>query len=269
MSRTDLSQLPSSFDLVIIGGGITGAGILGEAVRTGARVLLVEQNDFASGTSSASSKLVHGGLRYLKNGQWRLTLESVRERQRLLREAPGLVEPQPFLMPLYRGAKPGKFTMRLGLWIYDRMAGTTASGWLAQAPLLQAEPHLRQPDLLGAVHYEDARTDDARLVQRLLQASIDAGGVAMNYVRATLQARDGRVAGVCLSDTLSGMTREISSRVVINASGAWAGDMPGAPPGSPRLRPLRGSHFVFARDKLPVQQAVSWLHPRDQRPIFA
>jgi len=269
MSRTDLSTLSPSFDAIVIGGGITGAGILREAVRTGAKVLLVEQNDFASGTSSASSKLVHGGLRYLKNGQWRLTLESVRERQRLLREAPGLVETQPFLMPLYRGAKPGKLTMRLGLWIYDLMAGTSASGWLSQVSLLKIEPNLRKPDLLGAVHYEDARTDDARLVQRLIRDAVDAGAVALNYVRADVQMRGTQVVGVRLTDTVTNQTRDIESKVLINAGGAWAGALPGAPEGSPVLRPLRGSHFVFSREKLPVQKAVSWLHPKDQRPIFA
>src|SRR5581483_4830641 len=113
--RPLLGSLPAQFDLVVIGGGITGAGIAREAVRTGASVLLVEQNDFASGTSSRSSKLVHGGLRYLKSGQWRLTLESVRERQRLMREAPGLISPQIFLMPLYRGSKPGRWLLRIGL----------------------------------------------------------------------------------------------------------------------------------------------------------
>lgn len=269
MSPIDLSTLPSSFDAIVIGGGVSGAGILREAVRTGAKVLLVEQNDFASGTSSASSKLVHGGLRYLKNGQWRLTLESVRERQRLLREAPGLVESQPFLMPLYRGAKPGKFTMRLGLWVYDLMAGTSASGWLSQASLLKDEPHLRKPELLGAVHYEDARTDDARLVQRLICDSVADGAVALNYARADVLMSGAQVTGVRLTHALTGETRDISSRMLINASGAWAGDLPGAPEGSPKLRPLRGSHFVFSRGKLPVQKAVSWLHPKDQRPIFA
>lgn len=269
MSRTDLSTLPSSFDAIVIGGGITGAGILREVVRTGAKVLLVEQNDFASGTSSASSKLVHGGLRYLKNGQWRLTLESVRERQRLLREAPGLVEAQPFLMPLYRGAKPGKFTMRLGLWLYDRMAGTSVSGWLPQIPLLKIEPNLRKPDLLGAVHYEDARTDDARLVQRLIRDAVNVGAVALNYVRADVQMSGAQVIGVRLTDAVTNQTRDIAGKIVINASGAWAGDLPGAPEGSPKLRPLRGSHFVFSKEKLPVQKAVSWLHPKDQRPIFA
>lgn len=269
MSRTDLSTLPPSFDAIVIGGGITGAGILREAICGGAKVLLVEQNDFASGTSSASSKLVHGGLRYLKEGQWRLTLESVRERQRLLREAPGLVEAQPFLMPIYSGVKPGKFIMRVGLWVYDLMAGTSASGWLPKDSLLKMEPNLRQPNLLGAVHYEDARTDDARLVQRLIRDAVSAGALALNYVRADVQMSGAQVTGVRLTDAVSGATRELAAKVVINASGAWAGDLPGAPAGSPKLRPLRGSHFVFSKEKLPVRKAVSWLHPKDQRPIFA
>src|SRR3569623_1892026 len=249
MSRTDLSTLSSSFDVIVIGGGVSGAGILREAVRTGAKVLLVEQNDFASGTSSASSKLVHGGLRYLKNGQWRLTLESVRERQRLLREAPGLVESQPFLMPLYRGAKPGKLTMRVGRWVYDLMAGTSASGWLSQASLLKDEPHLRKPELMGAVHYEDARTDDARLVQRLIRDSVVEGALALNYARADVQRNAAQVTGVRLTNTLTGETRHIASKMVINASGAWAGDLPGAPAGSPTPSLARQS-FCFLEGKI-------------------
>src|SRR5690606_5463919 len=127
-SRID--ALAAHYDLIVVGCGVTGAGIAREAVRTGARVLLVDARDFASGTSSWSSKLVHGGLRYLKNGQWRLTLESVRERQRLLHEAPGLVDPLPFLMPIYRGRKPSRWLMQFGLRLYDAMAGVRRSRWL-------------------------------------------------------------------------------------------------------------------------------------------
>ncbi len=269
MPRVELSSLPDQFDTVIIGGGITGAGILREAVRTGAKVLLVEQHDYASGTSSASSKLVHGGLRYLKNGQWRLTLESVRERQRLMVEAPGLVEPQPFLMPIYRGRKPSKITMRMGLWVYDRMAGVSASRWLPPAELQRLQSHLKKTDLLGAMSYMDARTDDARLVLRLILEAVAAGGVAVNYVAAGITSHNGRVIGVQLTDAVSGQTREIHTPLVINASGAWAAGVRGAPGGGPLLRPLRGSHLVFSTDRFPLAQAVSWLHPRDDRPIFA
>lgn len=263
--RAALQALAPRYDLIVIGGGITGAGILHEAAACGARTLLVEQHDFASGTSSASSKLIHGGLRYLKTGQWRLTLESVRERQHLLREAAGLVEPQPFLMPVYRGVRPGKTVLRLGLWLYDRMAGQASSRWVDAARALEFEPELRREGLLGALLYEDARTDDARLVLRLILDALQAGAQVRNYCRAVeLLRENSRVAGVRLRDE-SGEEREIAAKIVINATGAWTATLPGAPP----LRPLRGSHFVFPLDKLPIRRAVSWLHPRDRRPVFA
>jgi len=268
-SRSALADLPARFDLVVIGGGITGAGILHEAARTGASVLLVEQNDFASGTSSASSKLVHGGLRYLKGGQWRLTLESVRERKRLLRSRAGLVEPQLFLMPLYRGMKPGRALMRFGLAIYDAMGGQWRSRSLSAQQALQLEPNLRREGLLGALAYDDARTDDARLVLRLIFEAIEAGAQALNYVRvAEVLKANGRVRGVALRDQASGATREIEAGMVINAAGVWSCALPGDPGGAPTLRPLRGSHLIFPLGRLPVKQALSWLHPRDRRPIF-
>ena len=267
--RPALAAIPARFDLVIIGGGITGAGILHEAVRTGASVLLVEQGDFASGTSSASSKLVHGGLRYLKDGQWRLTLESVRERNRLLRSRAGLVERQPFLMPLYQGMKPGRGAMRAGLAIYDLMGGAWRSSSLSPQQALQLEPNLRREGLLGAVSYDDARTDDARLVLRLIFEAQAAGARALNYVRVgEILKSEGRVRGVALRDLLSGEARQIEAGLVINAAGVWSPQLPGDPGGAPTLRPLRGSHLLFPLQRFPVRQAVSWLHPRDRRPIF-
>jgi glycerol-3-phosphate dehydrogenase len=263
------------YDLVIVGGGITGAGILREAVRSGARVLLVEQGDFASGTSSASSKLVHGGLRYLKQGHWRLTLESVRERQRLLAEAAGLVEAQPFLLPIYRDVGPGPWLIRLGLALYDRMAGRgrgsggQRSRWLDADALQALEPAVRTEALRGAMAYEDAQTDDARLVLRLIFDAIAAGAEALNYTRAELLRDAGRVTGLRLADAETGAQREIAAPVVINATGWRAAGLPGVAAGAPPLRPLRGSHFVFPGSKLPIRRAVSWVHPRDGRPIFA
>ena len=267
--RIELNELAPRYDLIIVGGGITGAGILREAVRSGVKTLLVEQQDFASGTSSASSKLVHGGLRYLKNSQWRLTLESVRERQRLLDEAPGLIDPQPFLMPLFRGSKPGRYIMQIGLLIYDLMAGKRRSRWIGRDELLSLEPQVRQHELKGAVYYEDARTDDARMVLRLILESMNAGAMALNYVEAKALHDGARVTGVLLHDHASGQERIVDCAMVINATGAWAGNLPGAPGGAPPLRPLRGSHLVFSPERLPVTAAVSWLHPRDHRPIFA
>ncbi len=268
-SRTELTALQDRYDLIVIGGGITGAGVFREAVRSGASVLLVEARDYASGTSSWSSKLVHGGLRYLKNGQWRLTLESVRERQRLLNEAPGLVEPQTFLMPIYARRKPGRWLMQFGLRVYDWMAGTRRSRWLDADTALAAEADLARLDLLGAMAYEDARTDDVRLVLRLIFDAVADGGTALNYVAAELRRDGARVCGVRLRDTVSGAQRDIDAAMVVNATGAWAGDLPGAPAGAPRLRPLRGSHLVFSPRRFGLRHAVSWLHPHDGRPVFA
>lgn len=278
MKRTPLGDLPAKFDLIIIGGGITGAGILREAVKSGFQALLVEQNDFASGTSSRSSKLVHGGLRYLKSGQWRLTLESVRERDRLLDEAPGLVQRQTFLMPIYKGRKPSAFTMRAGLRIYDwmsrartlRRGSGQGSRWLNAAQLEKSEPLLRRQDLLGAVAYQDAQTDDAGLVIRLIADAVAKGGTALNYTRVVnLLHADGRVSGVALQDADSGTQREVQSTVVLNAAGAGAAQIPGMPAAPVPLRPLRGSHLLFPLSALPISSAISWLHPRDGRPVFA
>lgn len=271
MNRLALSQLEGRYDLIIIGGGITGAGIFREAARAGVSVLLVEARDYASGTSSWSSKLVHGGLRYLKSGDLRLTAESVRERQRLLVEAPDVVEPLDFLMPLYQHARPGKNTMRMGLWLYDRFSvGGRKSEFLPPAAALATEAKIRRQGLLGAMHYQDARTDDCRLVWRLIAQGLCEGGVARNYTRAEkLLSTAGRVSGVALTDAESGESRELQAGVVVNAGGVWAGSLSGQPMGAPKLRPLRGSHLVFSQARLPLALAISWLHPRDARPVFA
>ncbi|MES0873625.1 glycerol-3-phosphate dehydrogenase/oxidase [Sinimarinibacterium thermocellulolyticum] len=268
-ARIELSALDPGYDLIVVGGGITGAGVFREAARSGARVLLVEARDYASGTSSRSSKLVHGGLRYLKNGQWRLTLESVRERERLLDEAPGLVEPQTFLMPIYAGRKPGRWLMQFGLRVYDWMAGARRSRWLDAPAARAAEANLADDGLLGAMVYEDARTDDARLVLRLIFDACADGGTALNYVAATLRSENGRVCGVRLRDAVSGCERDIEAGMVVNATGAWAAALPGAPAAAPKLRPLRGSHLLFSPRRFALRHAVSWLHPQDQRPVFA
>jgi glycerol-3-phosphate dehydrogenase len=268
MKRPDLAQLQPKYDLVVIGGGITGAAVLSEAARSGLKALLLEQNDFASGTSAGSSKLVHGGLRYLRSGQWRLTRDSVSERQRLLRTMPDLVEPLPFMMPIYQGQRPGKTAMKVGLWLYDRMAGARTSRWIEADEALRLEEGIREQGLLGAMLYEDARTNDTRLVLTLIVQAWAAGAMARNYTRVdSLLRADGRVRGVALR-AADGATREIEAGVVVDATGAQAGSLsPGGK--APKLRKLRGSHFFFERQLLPLKQAVSWMHPRDRRPVFA
>lgn len=272
MSANRLAELAPHYDLIIVGGGITGAGIFREATRAGVSVLLVEARDFSSGTSSWSSKLVHGGLRYLQTGEWRLTAESVRERQRLLREAPDLVERLDFLLPFYRGEKPSRGLVRLGLWLYDRFAhdASARSRSLNAAELLKLVPQLETANLLGALAYQDARTDDCRLVWRLIDQGQRAGGTALNYVEVVQLLNAGvRVCGVALRDSETGDTREVAATVVINAAGAWANSLGQQPAGGPQLRPLRGSHLVFPAAQLPLPCAVSFFHPRDRRPVFA
>lgn len=267
-------QLPSTlagdWDIVIIGGGITGAGILLEAARQGLRALLVEQRDFAWGTSSRSSKLVHGGLRYLKEGKLRLTRESVQERKNLLRDAAGLVEPQSFAFADYRGRKPGRWLFALGLALYDWMAGQRSRRYYPADEFLLLAPHIARAGLKGGMCYADAKTDDARLVLRVLQEAVAAGGVAVNYIAVTQVLRNaGKAEGVELLDALSGATYTIKVKVIVNATGAWADGLRQHAAAGPRLRPLRGSHLLLPAWRLPVAQAVSLMHPRDDRPVFA
>ncbi|EEF24655.1 glycerol-3-phosphate dehydrogenase, putative, partial [Ricinus communis] len=281
MSRDDITR---DWDVVVIGGGITGAGILLEAARRGLRTLLVEQRDFAWGTSSRSSKLVHGGLRYLKQGQFGLTRESVHEREHLLRHAAGLVEPQSFAFGDYAGRKPGKRAFLAGLAIYDRMAGQRNRHYYDRAEFAALAPNVATNGLQGGMVYMDAKTDDARLVLRVLREARGHGGVAMNYMAAEALLRGddaGDVHGVELRDGLSGARHKVHARLVISATGAWADQLRGplaardghtqAAHGAhgARLRPLRGSHLVLPAWRLPLAQAISLMHPADGRPVFA
>jgi glycerol-3-phosphate dehydrogenase len=261
--------LAREWDLLVVGGGITGAGILLEASRRGLRTLLVEQRDFAWGTSSRSSKLVHGGLRYLKEGQFALTRESVRERDALLRDAPGLVEPQSFAFGDYEGRKPGRRAFLLGLAIYDRMAGQHARHYFSAQEFLAMAPHIRTEGLHGGICYQDAKTDDARLVLRVLHEAQSLGGAALNYcaVQSLLRGAEGRVNGAQVRCAVSGQAYQVKATLVVNATGAWADRLHDKP--SAKLRPLRGSHLVLPAWRLPLAQAISLMHPRDGRPVFA
>ena len=262
------SRLDQPWDVIVIGGGITGAGILREATRLGLRTLLVEQRDFAWGTSSRSSKLVHGGLRYLKERKVRLTRASVRERKRLLQEGPGLIDPLGFLLATYQGDRPGRWTYSAGLSVYDLLALQWSHRHYSADDFQMLAPHISRAGLKGGFRYGDAQTDDARLVLRLIQEAVADGGVAINYVAAEELLRDGDVRGVRLRDQVTGRTAEVYGQVVVNATGAWADRLRGQVGAEPRIRPLRGSHLLFPAWRLPVAQAVSFLHPVDRRPVF-
>lgn len=258
------------WDLVIIGGGITGAGILREAAREGYSALLVEQQDFAWGTSSRSSKMVHGGLRYLASGDFRLTRDAVSERERMMNEAPGLVDNLYYIMPHYRRQFPGPRLFGLLLRIYDFMARRRTRRYFPGESVLRWLPGLRRERLVGGTRFSDAVTDDARLVLRILQEARAAGGRTLNYTRAeSVTPGHGDYATVTLRDTAGdgGETRVRASRVV-HATGAWTDRLRRQLGGDQRIRPLRGSHLVFPFWRLPVAVSLSLIHPRDHRPIF-
>ncbi len=264
------SDLDQKWDVIIIGGGITGAGILREASRAGLKALLVEGHDFASGTSSRSSKMVHGGLRYLSNAQIKLTLESVHERERLQREGHGLIEPFEFVIASYLRDRPPMWMFGLGLMVYDILALKWGHQRHNAVELKEMCPSINPANLLGGYHYFDAQTDDARLVLRVIREAVRDGGTAINYacVEDLLRDRAGQVHGVQLHDQVSGRTREVRAPVVISATGAWADNVRAHVEGRPRLRKLRGSHLIFPHDKLPLTQAINFLHPIDRRPVF-
>jgi len=266
-------QAAGPWDLLILGGGITGAGILREATHLGLRALLVEAGDFAGGTSSRSSKLIHGGLRYLRNLQIGTTIDSVRERELLLREGRGLVNPLPFLMPSFEGDRLPGWVFGVGLALYDILAAKWQHAHYRPAVLVGLCPPLRLSGLRGGYRYFDAQTDDARLVLRVIREAVGAGGLALSYARAVSLLRDraGQICGAALRDeTPEGRGRTVEARatLVVNAAGAWADEVRRQAGGRDRLRLLRGSHLVFPFRRLALPRAVAILHPADGRPVF-
>jgi glycerol-3-phosphate dehydrogenase len=277
-----------SFDVLVVGGGITGAGVALDAAARGLRTALVERNDFASGTSSKSSKMVHGGLRYLQQRDFRLVYEGLHERQRLLDNAPHLVTVLPFLIPLFghRGvvSKGVARAYATALWLYD-----ITGGWrigkrhrrIDRAETLTHLPTLRTDRLVAGFLYYDARADDARLTLTIARtAALDHGAVVANYteVTALLHGDDGAVTGarvrpVAPGDAESGAGAgpfEIEAKVVVNATGVWADEVraldEGAHPHS--LRPAKGIHITVPRSRLPADIAAVIPVPKDRRSIF-
>jgi glycerol-3-phosphate dehydrogenase len=271
MAWSQLSLRENVWDCLIIGGGITGAGILREATRLGLKAVLVEQKDFAYGTSSRSSKLVHGGLRYLREGRLGLTRASVVERDKLQEAAPGLVDPLGFLFANYKsnGGRKEKLLMQAGLSLYDLLALQWSHRYYGPRDFQLLAPHLNTADLAGGFRYEDAQTDDARLTLRVIREAVQAGATAVNYVSAVdLLRENGQVVGAKLHDNETGNTHDVRARLVINATGAWADQLRQKIGHERKMRPLRGSHLIFAPWRLPIAQAVTFTHPRDSRPVF-
>ncbi len=266
------------YDLVVIGGGITGAGIARDAALRGLHVALFEKGDFASGTSSKSSKLIHGGLRYLEHGEIGLVFESVSERRVQTRVAPHLVRPLPFLIPIYKGVRPGLEIMNVGLWIYDSLALFRAprlhKTFRGTKAALELEPQLRPDGLRGALEYYDCATDDARLV---LENALDAAALGADVHTYTevlgLERRaDARVTGVRVRDRLHDQTWTAECRAVIVAAGAWTDEVIRRfelPFERPVLRRTKGVHIVLPRERLPLARAITLISPVDGRVMFA
>jgi glycerol-3-phosphate dehydrogenase len=266
-----LQSLQQDWDVIIVGGGITGAGVFRLAVAQGLRVLLLEQNDFSSGTSSRSSKLIHGGIRYLRNRQYDITRESVREREALLREAPSLVSELGFVL-LYSTARGQREMFRLGTILYDLLAPKWKHRGLSLQEVHRLIPQLSAPWLAGAYLYYDAVMDDARMVLRLIQETCQEGGTALNYARVEklLTLRDGTVCGVALSDqspTALG-SQELRARVVINAAGPWCDGLRREVNAPGRLRPQRGSHLIFRKKNFRFRTRVTLLHQKMGAPCL-
>jgi glycerol-3-phosphate dehydrogenase len=200
-----------------------------------------------------------------------LTKISVEERDRLLAEAPGLVEPLGFILPVYEEQKPGKKLLKVGLTIYDIMARERQHRFLRPDEILEKLPFLNPEGLQGGFHYFDAQVDDSRLVLRLINESVDSGARALNYtqVKRIIRNSAGNVAAVEIADVETGETGRLFSDAVFNATGCWAEKLHPSPDSHRHLRPLRGSHLVFPAKALPLKEGLSFLHPRDGRPVFA
>jgi len=262
------------FDLLIVGGGITGVAVARDAAMRGFRVALVEKNDFGSGTSSRSSRLIHGGIRYLEYYQFKLVFEACSERRVMRQIAPRLVRPLPFLYPLYRGQKPAPWKMRAGLTLYDAMGlfrNVQNHRWLRPAEVQRREPLVAGRGLLGAARFYDAQVDDARLTLTTAKSAHLHGAVLVNHARVIeLMMAGGRVVGACVVDEIGGREIEVRARVVINAAGIWVDTVRELDEhyGGPKTRPTKGIHLVIPRSRLNSQHAVAFDSPRDGRHVF-
>jgi glycerol-3-phosphate dehydrogenase len=269
----EIGVAPGEWDIVVVGGGATGLGTAVDAAARGYKTLLLEAHDFAKGTSSRSTKLVHGGVRYLQQGNIHLVLEALRERGRMLRNAPHLAHRRTFIVPAYAFWELPFYGM--GLTLYDLLAGRERLGRsriLSTAKVRESLPTLRKEGLKGGILYYDGQFDDARYAIALLRTLFDLGGVALNYARVTglLKRRD-RVCGVVAEDAELGSQFEIPAKVVINATGVFADELRclDEPQRSPVVMVSQGTHVVLRRSFLPGESALMIPRTSDGRVLFA
>ncbi len=261
-------------DVLVIGGGITGAGILLDAQTRGMKAGLVEMQDFAAGTSSRSTKLVHGGLRYLKQFEIKMVAEVGKEREIVYENGPHVTTPEWMLLPFHKGGTFGAFSTSFGLRLYDFLAGVKRSErrkMLSKEETAHREPLLKQQGLLGGGYYVEYRTDDARLTIEVMKKAIEHGGRAVNYAMANqLHYENGRLAAVTVLDQISGQSFLLRARKIVNATGPWV-DLLREKDQSKKgkmLRLTKGVHLVFDSSRFPLRQAVYFDTP-DGRMVFA
>lgn len=270
----EINRPGNKWDLIVIGGGATGLGIALDAVTRGYKTLLIEQSDFAKGTSSRSTKLVHGGVRYLAQGEIKLVREASIERGRLYRNAPHLVKNQTFIIPVYSFFERIKYT--LGLKCYDWIAGKRKLGssrFISRKKTLEQLPGIKTENLSGGVLYHDGQFDDARLAINLAQTIWDKGGFAINYmqVKGLLKDAQQTISGVIAEDIESGQRYNIPAKAVVNATGVFADDILQMDnPGSRKtLRVSQGVHLVLDRKFYPSNDALMIPETSDGRVLFA
>lgn len=262
------------FDLVVIGGGITGAGIALDAVSRGLSVALIEKNDFASGTSSKSTKLIHGGLRYLKQFEVKMVRDVGREREVVYENAVHVTEPQWMLLPFHKGGTFGPFSTSIGLRVYDYLAGVKKGErrkMLSAEETLKKEPLLKSEGLEGGGYYVEYRTDDARLTLEILKKAAEMKALCMNYVTAEdFLYSNGKVSGVEAVCSLTGEKLKIGAKKVVNAAGPWVDDIRDidSTAADKQIRLTKGVHIVIDRKTFPLRQPVYFDAP-DGRMIFA
>ncbi|MBX3039802.1 MAG: glycerol-3-phosphate dehydrogenase/oxidase [Bdellovibrionaceae bacterium] len=276
LRRRNLERLQrEKFDLLIIGGGITGAGAARDAAARGMKVALIEGRDFAFGTSSRSSKLIHGGIRYLENLEFKLVFEALNERTKLFEMCPHLVHHLRFMIPLYQDSRVGMFKMGMGMWLYDALS-------LFQAPeiherlndreTLERMSSLRPQDLRGSYIYSDGYMDDDRLVHETLRSATELGAVIVNDVLATgaVMGASGRIEETVVKDRRSGQEWRISARHIISSVGPWTDEL-----GEDLfkdwkriLRPTKGIHLTLPKDRLPLSSAVVMAAEKSSRIVF-
>ncbi|RPF55278.1 glycerol-3-phosphate dehydrogenase/oxidase [Aquisalibacillus elongatus] len=276
LNRTAIKETfqSESLDLLVIGGGITGAGIALDAATRGLKVGVVEMQDFAAGTSSRSTKLVHGGLRYLKQFEIGVVAEVGKEREIVYENGPHVTTPEWMLLPFYKGGNFGAFTTSVGLKVYDFLAGVKKGErrkMLKPHEVSNLEPLIKSEGLKGGGYYVEYKTDDARLTLEVMKKAVEQGALALNYMKVTdLLYENKSVSGVICEDMTDGSVQEIKAKKIVNAAGPWVDELrevDGSKKGK-TLQLTKGIHLVFDAQRFPLKQAVYFDSP-DGRMIFA